>query len=390
MIRSKIIGLAMLLVITISFVTDAVAVSENNSSLTPLISQAVALAASKELTFGVCQLVPNLTYLPVGMEHALIPAAIAVTDLARFSIMSMPKGQSAKVLTALELSAKATVLQQPKYGTLSDTAKRDVSAPEPNLYFYNPKSGYMGKDQVIFLVEVGEYKIRLIYNIYPVAGSPENPEAIARLCGKRGQNYKIAAASDQSISGLIAAQLSGQLATSGITLNFADLTGGALGQTTGSSITLDTTAAGNNWYIDTTPSDNSEYLPTSNPNEWVAKAGSADATTSHSTKLANNASQVAGYAAGKMDMLSVLLHEYGHALGIDHNTDAHDYMGATLTAGIRRLPTTDEMALTQQLIASLLPSPTGRGTEVTNDLAGVVGQPSQMASSSISEGATVA
>ncbi|NOU01533.1 MAG: hypothetical protein HOO95_08180, partial [Gallionella sp.] len=42
------------------------------------------------------------------------------------------------------------------------------------------------------------------------------------------------------------------------------------------------------------------------------------------------------------------------------------------------------------LIASLLPSPTGRGTEVTNDLAGVVGQPSQMASSSISEGATVA
>ncbi|MEQ1526305.1 MAG: matrixin family metalloprotease, partial [Gallionella sp.] len=65
--------------------------------------------------------------------------------------------------------------------------------------------------------------------------------------------------------------------------------------------------------------------------EWVAKAGSA--------------------AAGKMDMLTVLLHEYGHALGIDHNPDAHDYMGTTLTAGVRRLPTADELALMGQLIA---------------------------------------
>jgi hypothetical protein len=78
-------------------------------------------------------------------------------------------------------------------------------------------------------------------------------------------------------------------ASSGVVLNIADLAGGALGQTTGSTITLDTNAAGNGWFIDTTPADNSEYLPTSNPNEWVAKAGSA--------------------AAGKMDMLSVLLHE---------------------------------------------------------------------------------
>jgi hypothetical protein len=52
-----------------------------------------------------------------------------------------------------------------------------------------------------------------------------------------------------------------------------------------------------------------------------------------------------------MDMLSVLLHEYGHALGIDHSADGHDYMGTTLTAGVRRLPTADEMALMQQLIA---------------------------------------
>jgi hypothetical protein len=59
-----------------------------------------------------------------------------------------------------------------------------------------------------------------------------------------------------------------------VTLNIADLPGGAVGQTVGTNITLDDNAAGNGWFIDTTPADNSEFLPTSNPNEWVAKAGS--------------------------------------------------------------------------------------------------------------------
>jgi hypothetical protein len=94
---------------------------------------------------------------------------------------------------------------------------------------------------------------------------------------------------------------------------------------------LDSNAAGYNWFIDTTPAADSEFLPTSNPNEWVAKAGSA--------------------AAGKMDMLSVLLHEYGHALGIDHSANPNDFMGTTLTAGVRRLPTADELALMQNLIS---------------------------------------
>ena len=62
-------------------------------------------------------------------------------------------------------------------------------------------------------------------------------------------------------------------------------------------ITLDTKAAGHGWFIGPTPGTNEEHLPTSNPNEMGARAGSA--------------------AAGKMDMLSVLMREYGHALGQD-------------------------------------------------------------------------
>ncbi len=87
---------------------------------------------------------------------------------------------------------------------------------------------------------------------------------------------------------------------------------------------LDTNAAGHGWYIDPTPLSNEEFLPTADANIWQAKPGSA--------------------AAGKMDMLSVLLHEYGHRLGLEHSTAASDAMAATLKPGERRLFTADELA----------------------------------------------
>ena len=46
-----------------------------------------------------------------------------------------------------------------------------------------------------------------------------------------------------------------------VTLSISDLPGGAVGKTTNTSFTLDTNAAGNNWFIDSTPADNSEFLP---------------------------------------------------------------------------------------------------------------------------------
>ncbi|MCP4767449.1 MAG: hypothetical protein GY875_14375, partial [Gammaproteobacteria bacterium] len=71
-----------------------------------------------------------------------------------------------------------------------------------------------------------------------------------------------------------------------------------MGHADNSTITLDTNANGYGWYIDLTPSLNEEFLPTSNPYEWKAKPGSE--------------------AEGKIDLLTVLLHEATHTLGHDH------------------------------------------------------------------------
>ncbi len=204
---------------------------------------AATTSTSKEMTFGFCGLVPNISGQVVGREHELNPASIAVADLWDFDeyFKQMPEDQRREALLALEKTAKVTILQQPKYGTLIDTAKPAYQDTITGL-FYNPKSGYMGKDQVVFLVEMGEYKIKLIYNIYPVDGSPENPEAIKKMCGKRGQYYKIASASEQLTSWFNTASLGG-LTDSGVTVNSADLAGNAIGQTTGTAITQYAVAA---------------------------------------------------------------------------------------------------------------------------------------------------
>ena len=76
-----------------------------------------------------------------------------------------------------------------------------------------------------------------------------------------------------------------------IELQVADLPGSALAYAQGTVITLDTDAAENAWFLDPTPADDSEF-----------DEGSDE-------------------VAGRIDALSVLLHEVGHILGLDHDAD---------------------------------------------------------------------
>jgi hypothetical protein len=111
------------------------------------------------------------------------------------------------------------------------------------------------------------------------------------------------------------------------------LDGFIIGHTAGQTILLDNAAAGFGWYLDPTPDANEEFLPTAETNVWQAKEDSD--------------------AAGRMDLLSVLLHEYGHALGLGHSEDSRDFMAANLLPGRRRLPSAAQLEWMANRVAEL-------------------------------------
>ena len=49
----------------------------------------------------------------------------------------------------------------------------------------------------------------------------------------------------------------------------------------------------------------------------------------------------------------MLLHEYGHALGLEHSGNGADFMAASLQPGVRKLPSAAELTLMSQLVAEL-------------------------------------
>jgi hypothetical protein len=106
-----------------------------------------------------------------------------------------------------------------------------------------------------------------------------------------------------------------------VRFEIADLNGLALGETIGTTVLIDINAAGYGWFIDTTPSDDSEFKRNNGDGEMLATASSL--------------------AYGDMDLLTVVMHELGHVLGLNHlDKDGQPYMvmDATLDAGERIVP----------------------------------------------------
>jgi VCBS repeat-containing protein len=222
-------------------------------------------------------------------------------------------------------STKVTLVVAPTHGKVVN----EESSVSNNYSHYYANEGYYGQDRFVMQVEKNGVKVRIQYLIEV----PREGEATTYLCEPASGSWKISSTTPSLDNARLQSLFDATNINNSVNVTFADLPSGAVGQTTGTSITLDTNAAGNGWFIDPTPTLNEEWLPTSNPNEWKAKLGSA--------------------AYNKMDMLSVLLHEYGHALGIEHSADQYNFMATTLTAGVRRLPSGEELALMQQLITGI-------------------------------------
>jgi hypothetical protein len=104
----------------------------------------------------------------------------------------------------------------------------------------------------------------------------------------------------------------------------ADLPDAMLGGATSSTILIDVNAAGYGWFVDDSPFDSSEFTLDADGN-LVADADSE--------------------AFGRMDLLTVVMHELGHTLGYDDLDAAeavNDLMSESLNDSQRRLPEIDD------------------------------------------------
>ena len=107
----------------------------------------------------------------------------------------------------------------------------------------------------------------------------------------------------------------------GLTPVIADLSGSLLGGLSGDQLLLDFNAAGYGWHIDATPGLNDEFTDPGS-GQLQAQTGAA--------------------ADGRIDLLTVLLHEMSHALGSEHeDASEHSLLSEELGTGERRLPESD-------------------------------------------------
>jgi subtilisin-like proprotein convertase family protein/sugar lactone lactonase YvrE len=110
-----------------------------------------------------------------------------------------------------------------------------------------------------------------------------------------------------------------------IDVQIANLPGATVGMAAGHTIWLDDDAAGWGWFVDRTPWSDSEFTTPGNQGEQ-----------------------------GRMDLLTVLMHEMGHVLGLDHEADG--VMQETLAAGTRESPTPAFGAVDPYFAASNVPA----------------------------------
>jgi len=113
------------------------------------------------------------------------------SEVLRRGIVDLP-GAAADYFNYFEKQTKfgkhlrTTLLQTPKNGYLEG----DASTGE---YLYRPNAGFQGQDKVVALVELGEYRVKVVYfiNVVMDRNVGDDEASISKYCGPKGNFWKI-------------------------------------------------------------------------------------------------------------------------------------------------------------------------------------------------------
>ena len=227
------------------------AVGTTMTDASPSISTVPATPqAQYDAVFSICQAV-------VPASHADFLTANVLTPTAAWPVYFQSHGLT------IEQSAPLTInlVEGPRYGQLQSEGYAD------GVYAYRPNEGYLGSDQMTFVVEAQGKKFKVIESVYvsrgaPEYGPPECPDGFSinelpnsgKASGKGSALDILELPTEGPLDAEALAKLHSAISFSigvgglgdGGLFNFTDLPNAAIGQTTGNSITLDTNASGYN------------------------------------------------------------------------------------------------------------------------------------------------
>ena len=211
----------------------------------------------------------------------------------------------------------AVLFKGPQHGTLPLNSDGSFS--------YLPNSGYAGEDSFTYQASDGQAMSSLAAVTIHVAAAPQQNLRlaggfVAPVATQSLTTLELSALTAEGLARweLVAPNAIGRLGP--VTASIHDLPGSVLGSAQGSHIAVDANAAGRGWFVDPTPASDSEFLLGSG-SSLTAQPGSA--------------------AAQGVDLLTVVMHEIGHLLGLndkDPTAYPEDLMASELSSGVRKLP----------------------------------------------------